>query len=620
MKIVKGFRQILLPAFLLVLLCAETAFGYTTTSYTVDVEVGVDNSYLFTETIDVDYDRPQHGIYRYIPLGAMEGQRSPRIDREWVDGWTYQVYEENGNEIFQIGDADRTVTGAQTFTLGYRMRIVDDKDTTKDFLYTDVLPTNWDTPIKQVAITVRLPKPVDADSIEVYAGRYGSETLDGDVSWDYDEASRTIEITGRDLSQGEGITILCDLPEGYWEGQLNYNWTEKALLFFSVIAAALMLALWLLFGRDPHLVPTVEFYPPQSMTPAEVGYVLDGTADKKDLISMILYFADQGWLAIEQEDKKTFILHKKSDLPTGEKKFARTLFNGIFAGADTVRLDELGEDFGDAYLVAAEQLAKLYQSKKNAQVTTSSILLQLFGLVVCIALMVGAIVCSGFFNGGFYPGVALGILGSLVAASSLIILVIFQKKALSVSRVRSVGRRTFLWIVNFVGVGICALGSALEFESTVLGIVCFGSLLIAEFSTVMMEKRTKQSAELLGKLLGLRQFIETAELDRLHLLVDENPSYFYDVLPYAYVMGLTDKWAKNFEKIRIVQPDWYYGNTGDELFNAWMFSSMMRNCYHAAASNIHISIPEGGDSGGGFSSGGGGFSGGGFGGGGGGSW
>ena len=79
MKIVKGFRKILLPAFLLVLLCAETAFGYTTTSYTVDVEVGVDNSYLFTETIDVDYDRPQHGIYRYIPLGAMEGQRSPRM-------------------------------------------------------------------------------------------------------------------------------------------------------------------------------------------------------------------------------------------------------------------------------------------------------------------------------------------------------------------------------------------------------------------------------------------------------------------------------------------------------------------------------------------------------------
>ena len=75
------WNRILLPALLLVLLCAETAFGYTTTEYTVDVEVGVDNSYLFTETIEVDYDKPQHGIYRYIPLAGMEGQRAPHIDR-----------------------------------------------------------------------------------------------------------------------------------------------------------------------------------------------------------------------------------------------------------------------------------------------------------------------------------------------------------------------------------------------------------------------------------------------------------------------------------------------------------------------------------------------------------
>ena len=87
-------------------------------------------------------------------------------------------------------------------------------------------------------------------------------------------------------------------------------------------------------------------------------------------------------------------------------------------------------------------------------------------------------------------------------------------------------------------------------------------------------------------------------------------------------MGLTDKWAKNFEKITIVQPDWYVGYEDSTLFNAWMFNSMMRDCYRAAESHIEIVIPDGGDSGsgGGFSSSGGGFSGGGSGGGGGGSW
>lgn len=55
-------------------------------------------------------------------------------------------------------------------------------------------------------------------------------------------------------------------------------------------------------------------------------------------------------------------------------------------------------------------------------------------------------------------------------------------------------------------------------------------------------------------------------------------------------MGLTDKWAKNFEKITIVQPDWYVGYEDSTLFNAWMFNSMMRDCYHAAESHIEIAI------------------------------
>ena len=195
----KRLQRILLPALLLVLLCAETALGYTTTSYTVQVDVHEDNSYLITECVKVNYDRPQHGIYRYIPLGAAEGQRRPHIDQEWVQDWPFEVYEENGNEVLQIGDADETVTGPQTFTFGYRMRIVDDKDTSKDLLYLDVLPTNWETPIGRAEITVSLPKAVDQDAIEVYAGRYGSETLRGDVSWDYDAEERSIRISGRRL-------------------------------------------------------------------------------------------------------------------------------------------------------------------------------------------------------------------------------------------------------------------------------------------------------------------------------------------------------------------------------------------------------------------------------------
>ena len=149
----------------------------------------------------------------------------------------------------------------------------------------------------------------------------------------------------------------------------------------------------------------------------------------------------------------------------------------------------------------------------------------------------------------------------------------------------------------------------------------FVSTIVTLIPVMLMKARTEKSAQWLGRILGLKRFIKSAELPRLEKLVYENPDYFYNILPYAYVMALSDKWAKNFNKIDIKAPEWYSSSTGDVLFNVWMFNSLMRNSCNAAANHIVSTMP---DSGGGadFSSfsGGGGFSGGGFGGGGGGAW
>ena len=148
-----------------------------------------------------------------------------------------------------------------------------------------------------------------------------------------------------------------------------------------------------------------------------------------------------------------------------------------------------------------------------------------------------------------------------------------------------------------------------------------GLVMGACIAITMMQQRTKKSIELMGKLLGLKNFIEVAEVDRINMLVEENPNYFYNVLPYAYVMGLTDKWAKNFENINMARPTWYVGRSDRDMFDVWLMSRMINNCNRSISNNIKYTVSEdSGSGGGGFSGGGGGFSGGGFGGGGGGSW
>ena len=150
---------------------------------------------------------------------------------------------------------------------------------------------------------------------------------------------------------------------------------------------------------------------------------------------------------------------------------------------------------------------------------------------------------------------------------------------------------------------------------------------ICLFFTAFMKKRTDKCVDWMGRLLGLKEFIETAELDRLKAMAEENPEWFYNVLPYTYVFGLSDVFAKRLETLAIPAPQWYVSSSPDyRTWNYYMFSRQMSKSMQHVTSTL-TKVDPGSASGGSGSSGGysggsssGGFSGGGFGGGGGGSW
>ena len=133
-----------------------------------------------------------------------------------------------------------------------------------------------------------------------------------------------------------------------------------------------------------------------------------------------------------------------------------------------------------------------------------------------------------------------------------------------------------------------------------------------------MKKRTEYGNQILGQVIGLRNFILVAEQDRLQELVDENPYYFYDILPFAYALGLTDVWNDHFKNLTIQPCDWYYSPYYSNPY--YMTNSLSSQMHVIERAMTSAPAPE--SSSGGFSSGssGGGFSGGGFGGSSGGGW
>ena len=130
-----------------------------------------------------------------------------------------------------------------------------------------------------------------------------------------------------------------------------------------------------------------------------------------------------------------------------------------------------------------------------------------------------------------------------------------------------------------------------------------------------MLSRTGESAVLQGRLLGFRNFIKTAEYDRIKRMVGEDPEYYFKVMPYAMVFDMSNAWADKFANIQIERPAWYVSDmASDRMFSAMMFSEAMNTTTRSWSSQFSNSPDSGG------SSGGGGFSGGGGGGGGGGAW
>ncbi len=104
-----------------------------------------------------------------------------------------------------------------------------------------------------------------------------------------------------------------------------------------------------------------------------------------------------------------------------------------------------------------------------------------------------------------------------------------------------------------------------------------------------------------GRIQGLKNFLETVEKDKLEELVEQNPTYFNDILPYTYVLGISKKWMTKFEGITTVPPSWYGGV--DTTFSVARFGSFMNDTI-TSTEKTTTSLQQSSGSGGGFSGGG----------------
>lgn len=59
---------------------------------------------------------------------------------------------------------------------------------------------------------------------------------------------------------------------------------------------------------------------------------------------------------------------------------------------------------------------------------------------------------------------------------------------------------------------------------------------------------------ILNEAVGLKKFIHDTSKEKIKLLLIDDPQLYYNLLPYAYVFGMSKIWKSKFDELKIDPP------------------------------------------------------------------
>lgn len=577
------------------------------TRMAITANVAKDGLMTVTQEFDMNFSTPGHGPYLYYTTRQSSGKDNQyRIyDYHFVSvtsstGAPTKFVTENaqyGTTAVRIGDANKTVSGTQTYTLTYTVKGGVNPNVSSsgmDEVYWNAIGIGSGISISN--ITVNVTGPASVLKTACYSGSDYKQSCSANSS-----SGETATYSQTKLSAGQGLAVATGFPIGTFVGaeptyetHTGSTGSSSALDSFSSpiglgAGGAIVLGAigWLVAasrrGRDemyvgltPGNVPAagepapvervksipfaVQFTPPKDVLPGMIGTLFDEKAETRDVTATLVDLAARGYWRIEQPDTSGDFQIVRMASARGLTGYEQLLYDALFGdGSKVVTSGELEEkSFGQSVQLIEQE-------------------------------MYHAVTEVGWFKGNPQTArVARVALGVVIAFAGL-----------------------------FIGFAIQALVVAIP-------LALFGGAvaLSSRFAPV----RSALGSAVTSQALGFKQYLETAEADQIKF--EEGQDIFSRYLPYAIAYGCADRWAKIFAELAtrgvpIQQPTWYvgpgFGYGYGMPWGAGGFDSILNTLdgFDSSAAAAMTAATAGSTGGSGFS--GGGF-GGGFGGGGIGSW
>lgn len=540
-------------------------------------------------------------------------QNKFKLNYVTVDGEPEYHFTETDSEYFYImtgADNDFKSAGTYEYKINYTYDMGEDFIKDFDDFTFDLLDYDFGSPVMKFSASITLPtefvtEGTPASKILTFRtnkmSALGFEALNAQVN------GRTITCHyDHAVNAGTGFTMQLILPNKYFNTNYKpspFYYSIPAVCIISGIGIAILIIFSLIrkFGIRNTII-TPEFYPPKGYSPLDVARTYRGFVSPKDFASLILDWAAKGLVSLDVRGKDEAIITKLKDFPEPDKnavnftaqRLERNYFNSLFKKDNVYSTKQKGNKTEISTAVTS-----IYDFDEDVKKPTK--IARTIGHILAMLPWIFYILWYGLNVNTF--GFIMLFISLFVTVGTFVFLyasmpILFK----------------LIWCGGFTGIPIamlCIMGFQSIYDINGYATIAFVLFFVYHFLSRLIKIRSTKYDDKRGQVLGFKDFLVKAELDKLEMLIAEDPEYYYNILPYCYVFGITKKMEQKFKALRVDVPQYCNNAESATIFVSCLSHAMIHS---SAFRSTHSSGMRGGFGGGG--GGGGGSSGGGGGGGG----
>lgn len=508
-----------------------------------------------TMTVRINMEQPASGLTFPLPRGAKDVA---------VNGTSARTYSSATDPDVVLTDLSflNGYMGENTVTFSYSLSDVlhterNEKTKKSSLMMSIPLLCGFDYPVKELAFSITMPGDVSGKKAS-----FTSSFLQTNIESIVNCVSGGSLISGtvtQPLQDREKLTLVLEVDEDMFPGKMLIFRDGNPELVPMGICAAIALLYWLLMMRCLPLLRQRRTEPLEGITAGELGCHL--TAAGADLTMMVFTWAELGYLRIYPDKYGRIILQKRMEMGNERTAFENRCFHTLFSKGNLV--DATGVPYARLFLKVAGTISGVQEMYLRR--AGNSFLFR--GISCGISLFSGICLAHNFTLNPTLQVVlsillgAIGVVTAWVIQDGMYRLHIRGKMPILLAMVA-----ILLWII----LGICA-GSG----SWLVALLAVLAQILTGLASAYGGRRSDLGRHQAGLILGLRHYLGSISKEELARTQENDPDFFFRMLPHAIAMGVDTRFAKNFGDQKMPQCP-YFAAREDRKRTAAEWALMLR--------------------------------------------